>query len=104
MLVKRASREGLIKGTVVGSDIVEVIHLQYANDTLMTFEGNEDNASAVKWLLKNFEVLSGLFTNYDKSFVYGINMENAVLERVTGVLGCKVGMLPFPYLRLKVGG
>lgn len=103
-LVKCAQSQGLLKGAAIGRESVEVTHLQYADDTLLVLEGTEDNARAAKWILKNFEVMSGLSINYDKSCVYGINMDNEDLERIAGDLGYVVGALPIPYLGLKVGG
>lgn len=35
-----------------------ISHLQYVDDTLFTFEGNEENTRVIKWLLRNFEVIS----------------------------------------------
>lgn len=81
-----------------------VSHLQYADDTIFSIEGIEPNTKAVKWLLLFFEVLSGLSVNFDKSYVYGINLEGETLGRMAGELGCRVGELPILYLGMKVGG
>lgn len=65
-------------------------------------DGNEDNAKAVKWLLRNFEVLSGLAVNFEKCNVCEVNVEREELDRVVGILGCRVGEFPIPYVGLKV--
>lgn len=96
--------EGLITGAEVGRDKIVVSHLQYADDTIFAVEGNVENAKAIKQLLCNFEILSGLSVNYDKSCVYGVNVSNESLNEMATFLGCKVGGLPFDYLGLKVGG
>lgn len=52
---------------MVGKDAVVVSHLQYADDTIFTVKGSMENARALKWLLKNFEVISCLKVSFDKS-------------------------------------
>lgn len=47
LLTRRAVKEGLLKGAVVGSDKVVISNLQYADDTLFSIEGNEDNTKMV---------------------------------------------------------
>lgn len=63
-----------------------------------------ENAKAVKWILKNFEIISGLSVNFEKSCAYGINVENDLLEEIANELGCRVGSWPIPYLGVKIGG
>ncbi|KAL6586447.1 hypothetical protein OROMI_001435 [Orobanche minor] len=104
ILTRMAVRDGLLAGAVIGRDKVVVSHLQYADDTLFSIEGNETNARAVRLLLMNFEAISGLSVNYDKCYVYGLNIHNENLERVAREWGCKVGEFPFSYLGTKVGG
>lgn len=94
----------MIRGVEVGHDKVLVSHLQYADDTLFVLDGTEDNARAIKWLLLNFEFISGLSVNFDKSRVFSFNMGVEVVERVAEVLGCKTGSAPIPYLGMLVGG
>lgn len=58
---------------------------------------------ALKWILKSFELLSGLMVNFDKSFIYGFNVDGDSLGEMAGILGCKVGIGTIPYLGMKVG-
>lgn len=104
LLTRRAISEGLIQAAVVGRQRLEVSHIQYADDTLFVVEGSTGNAEAIKWILKNFELISGLKVNFEKSSVFGINLDSQKMDEVAGILGCKVGSLPLPYLGLKVGG
>lgn len=83
---------------------MEVSHVQYADDTLFIIEGKRENAAALKWLLKNFEALSGLFVNFEKYSIFGTNIERDRLEDMARVLGCRIGEGPIPYLGLSVGG
>lgn len=104
ILAKKAIKEGLLKGAVIGREKVEVPLLQYADDTIFLLKGTEENVFAVKCLLKNFEVMSGLSVNFEKSFIYGVHLERDMLARAADVLGCRVGDLPIPYLGMKIGG
>lgn len=67
-------------------------------------EGNKENARAIKRLLNNFEPVSGLSVNFDKSRAFGVNLSNAEMMKMVEGLGCRIGDLPIPYLGLKVGG
>lgn len=104
LLAKKAIREGLIVPAKVGREKVEISHIQYAVDTIFAVEGSEENAAGVRWLLKCFEVVSGLPVNFDKSYMYGINLEREKMEELAMVWGCRVRDLPIPYLGIKVGG
>lgn len=59
-LMVKAGKEGLIAPATVGRDKVVVSHLQYVDDTLFVLEGYENNAKALRYLFKNFEVIFSL--------------------------------------------
>lgn len=63
-----------------------------------------ENAKTVMKLLKNFEGIYGLSVNFEKSCVFGMNMEREELKEIARELGCSVGEFSIPYLGLKVGG
>lgn len=104
LLIKNAVREGLLKAAQVGRDNIEVTHIQYADDTLFIVDGSCENAKAIKWLMKYFEALSGLPVNFEKSKVFGINIEENSLQEMAVFLGCGIGVGPVPYLGFKIGG
>lgn len=54
LLVRKVTKEGLIKAATVGRDKVEISHLQYADDIIFSVKGNVENTTVVKWLLKNY--------------------------------------------------
>lgn len=104
LLVKRAVTRKMLQAAHIGRDNVQVSHVQYADDTMFIVEGEKMNAKAILWILKLFESASGLAANFDKCWAFGVNMGiEEVVDLVEG-LGCRVGMLPAPYLGLKVGG
>lgn len=53
-------------------DKFEISHLQYADDTIFVVDGSKENTIAIGQLPMNFELLSSLKVNFDKSSVYGI--------------------------------
>lgn len=64
ILVNRAVDFGILEAAEVGRDKVRVSHLQYADDTVFVSSGKESNSWAMKWILRNFEILSGLKVNF----------------------------------------
>lgn len=104
VLIKRVVLAGLLKPIEVGKDKMQITHFQYANDMIFVVEGNQENTSALKWLLIYFEMLSGLEVNFDKSYAYGFNLDVDQLEEIGGILKCGVGREPIPYLGVNVGG
>lgn len=104
LLMKRAVERGLVKAAEIGRDKISISHIQYADDTMFIIDGQRDNAEAIKRLLNNFQLVSGLSVNYEKSWVYGVNLGREELEELADGLGCRIGTMPIPYLGLKVGG
>lgn len=49
-------------------------------------------------------MLLGLKVNFDKSCVYGFNVNEVRLREIAGILGCSMGVGPIPYLGKSVGG
>jgi len=61
------------------------------------------------WLIYHFfkmwdSCVSGLKVNFHKSMLTGININASWLSEAALVLNCRVGMLPFVYLGLPIGG
>jgi len=51
-----------------------------------------------------FQELSGLKVNFSKSLLVGVNIHGSWLAEAALVLNCKVGIIPFLYLGLPIGG
>lgn len=58
---------------------------------------------AIKKILKNFELLSGLKINYNKCCLMGMNVSEHRIQEMAEVLGCVIGEVPFLYLGIRVG-
>jgi len=68
-LVREAKRATLFKGVEVGSHIVQVDLLQFADDTLFLCNPSHHNVFVIKAILRYFELVSGLRVNFHKSMV-----------------------------------
>jgi len=51
-----------------------------------------------------FESISKLKVNFNKSMLFGVNVNATWLHEATSVMRCKHGLLPFMYLGLPIGG
>jgi hypothetical protein len=102
-LMRSAVDKNLFKGFLVGSEGLEVSHLQYADDTLCIGEASMENLWTLKAILRGFELASGLKVNFWKSCLIGVNVQNAFMENACDFLNCKRGSVPFSYLGLPVG-
>lgn len=60
LLVRRAVEMEMLVAAQIGRDKIRVSHIQYANDTMFIVEGVKNNVKAIRWILKIFELASGL--------------------------------------------
>jgi len=77
--------------------------LQFADDTIIVGEGSWANLWCIKYILRSFELVSGLRVNFHKSKVYGIHASQIFLQAALTFLSCNVGLLPFKFLGLPIG-
>lgn len=84
--------------------VVPVSHLQYVDDTLLVGVKSWANVRALQAVLILFESISGLKVNFNKSMLFGVNVNDSWLHEAASVMSCKHGRLPFLYLGLPIGG
>lgn len=97
----RSSQSDALKSRKLQSDRgPSVSHLQYANDTLLFCNTNDDQVKNMVAILTCFEVVSGLNINLSKSALLGISVDNTCLHHFADILGCKVNSFPSSYLAL----
>ena len=104
-MIKAAKVNLWVKGFEVdrnGSNSLEITHLQYADDTLVFCDAEEEQLRFLRIILVLFEGISGLHINWRKSHIYPIN-EVYNMEQLTLVLGGEVGSLPSIYLGMPLG-
>lgn len=79
-------------------------HLQFADDTILFCENNEQQLENLCNLLVSFLFASGLKVNYAKSMLIGCNIPDEEVRRLADQFGWSVGTLPINYLGAPLGG
>ncbi|XP_016172256.1 uncharacterized protein LOC107614629 [Arachis ipaensis] len=102
-MVGQAVRNERISPLVVGRDMVELSHLQFADDTILFCPPEDETMKNYKRLLRWFELMSELSINFDKSSLIPINCEEQWVQRMCSLWGCKEGTLPVRYLGVPLG-
>ncbi|GKV40773.1 hypothetical protein SLEP1_g48376 [Rubroshorea leprosula] len=102
-IINSAVSKSLFNGVQVGSSNITISHLQFADDTILFGEANEQNIKAAKSIMRTFELVSGLKINYNKSTLIGINVDTEEINHFACFLHCKPGKLPLMYLGMPVG-
>lgn len=74
--------------------------LQYADDTLIIFRGDVQQACVLKNILTAFSDFSGLHINFHKSTMVPVWVEADVASEIARILGCPVSSFPCTYLGL----
>jgi hypothetical protein len=74
--------------------------VQYANDTIIILQADENQLLFLKDLLLRFADASGLKVNYGKSNIIPINIPDDRVPVLLAALHCQQGSLPFTYLGL----
>jgi hypothetical protein len=101
-MVLSAQRNGLFSG--LASNLVEngIAILQYADDTVLCIEHDQEKAVNLKLLLYIFEMMSGLKINFLKSELFIIGEDNNIASFYSDLFNCQVGSLPMKYLGVPV--
>ena len=98
-------RHNLFSGFQVGNSASTIVlHLQFADDTLILGDKSWANIRAMRAILLLFQSMSGLKVNFSKSCLVGVNVAHSWLAEAAMVLSCKVGSIPFVYLGMPIGG
>lgn len=103
LLMKKATNGGFFAPAEIGRNKIGVSHLQFEDDTIFLGSASVENARVMKRILKIMELVSGLRVNYDKCWLFGINVSDQRLNDMATILDCRIGSLPFSYLGIKVG-
>ncbi|XP_019190015.1 PREDICTED: uncharacterized protein LOC109184468 [Ipomoea nil] len=88
LLLQQAQIQGAIHGCRVARGAPSISHLFFADDSLLFFKANVQEASAIKQCLTRYENLSGQVVNYHKSSIcYSKNTQDDSREEVAQILG-----------------
>jgi hypothetical protein len=77
--------------------------VQYADDTLLIIPADLAQILALKEVLHNFTLSTGLKINYHKSSMVPINVPVEDMKVLAEAFGCQIASLPFTYLGLPLG-
>jgi hypothetical protein len=101
-MMRKAVDIGKFKGYKINGSIHFQI-LQFVDDTILMGEGCWDNIWTIKSLLRGFELVSGLKINFVKSKLYGINVDDKLLQAGSSFLSRRSDVVPFKFLGIPVG-
>jgi hypothetical protein len=99
-LVNDAMNHGLLSRPIPLQSSPWFPILQYADDTLIILQADEQQLSHLQTILQDFGNVSGLRVNYSKSNLIPINITPDRVAAFTSALQCQEGSLPFTYLGL----
>ncbi|WMV31952.1 hypothetical protein MTR67_025337 [Solanum verrucosum] len=102
----KTARENLwLKGFKISNRVgceLEITHLQYADDTLIFCDANKEQLRMLRVIFILFEAVSGLHINWNKSFLFPVNVVPD-LSSLARTLGGRIGDLPTTYLGMPLG-
>jgi hypothetical protein len=101
IMIGRVVDQGLLTG-LASKNSESVSILQYADDTILLFKDNLEQARNLKFLLCLFEQMSGLKINFHKSEVYCLGRAKERYKFFEEILTCKAGDLPIKYLGIPI--
>ena len=97
-IIQQAQRNGLIQGLIPEYMENGIAILQYADDTILCLQDEDDSAQNMKPLLYLFEQMSGLKINFDKSEIFCFGQAKEMEHHYSQLFGCQSGMYTFRYL------
>lgn len=97
-MLSKASQRNIISGLCTNLFPGGVICLQYANDTILFIDKNQDKAKNLKTVLTCFEKVSGMKINYSKSELIPMGMSQEALVEYLEIFGCVEGKFPIKHL------
>lgn len=98
----KAKNKGLIKGLMTHLLPEGISHIQYADDTVLMVEPEEESIRNLKIILYCFEYLTGLKINFHKCEAILFGMEVDEKEKWANMLNCQLGELPIKYLGIPI--
>ncbi|GKD91967.1 putative RNA-directed DNA polymerase, eukaryota, reverse transcriptase zinc-binding domain protein, partial [Tanacetum coccineum] len=100
---EEAVGNGLITGVNIKNSTINVSHLFYADDVIITTDWNAKDMDNIIRVLHVFYLASGLKINIHKSNIYGIGVNKDEVLSMASNAGCMAGDVPFNYLGLPIG-
>lgn len=99
--LKRAEENGSIHGCNVSSTAFAITHLLFADDSILLFCANSDEAQRIKNILNTYELHSGQVVNNQKlAIFYSSNVHQDCKNAISGILGIWNNLATSKYLGL----
>lgn len=99
----KAKDIGMLEGFVAERNGEAIMHLQFADDTILFSSLRREVVLAVKRILRIFQLVFGLKVNLYKSSLVGAGCVEEVLQPLANNIHFKVGRLLTSYLGLALG-
>ncbi len=102
-IINKAFLQGLLSKPINESSGDGFPIIQYADDILILLKASQREVFCFKAILNMFAQSTGLKVNFNKWSLYPLNLSQDKADLLSGILGCKIGSLPFTYLGLPLG-
>ena len=87
----------------VGTERVQLSHLQFADDMILFCPNKEDVLLNYKYIMECYALMFGLRINFEKSALVPFNCFDQKVLRMKNLFGCPVTSLPIKYLGIPLG-
>ncbi|GJW41454.1 RNA-directed DNA polymerase, eukaryota, reverse transcriptase zinc-binding domain protein [Tanacetum coccineum] len=94
---------GLISGININNSTINISHLFFADDVIITTGWNARDLENIFLVLHVFYLASGLKINILESNIYDIRVNEEEVYNMASNAGCTRGNIPFNYLGLPIG-
>ncbi|GJY35149.1 putative RNA-directed DNA polymerase, eukaryota, reverse transcriptase zinc-binding domain protein [Tanacetum coccineum] len=95
--------KGLRQRLKVGSNNVDISHLQFADDALIFGNWSLKNAKNLCRILRCFYMASGLKINFSKFKFFGVGVHYDETHSLASTVNLQPSLLPYTYLGLPIG-
>lgn len=102
-LLDDAQEKGIIQGYKLSNN-KQVTHLLFADDILLFSVYDNVKITGLRYLIKAFELASGLNVNGNKSTISGINLSDPEIDAIVTSWNYKYDPFPISYLGAPLGG
>ncbi|GKD98852.1 putative RNA-directed DNA polymerase, eukaryota, reverse transcriptase zinc-binding domain protein, partial [Tanacetum coccineum] len=103
MALSDSVRNGFIRGININSSGINLSHLFFVDDVIITMDWSTHDLENVIRIFKVFYLASGLKINIHKSSIYGVAVSHEEVQLMASNTGCNAGFFPFSYLGLPIG-
>ncbi|GKB85750.1 putative RNA-directed DNA polymerase, eukaryota, reverse transcriptase zinc-binding domain protein [Tanacetum coccineum] len=103
MALSDSVRNGFIRGINTSSSGINISHLFFADDVIITTDWSTHDLENVIRIFKVFYLASSLKINIYNSSIYGVRVSYEEVQLMASNTGCNAGLFPFSYLGLPIG-